>query len=51
MGFVEVKQRQAIVTIDPEVMSGTPCFAGTRVPARLLLDYIEGNDNRREFSA
>ena len=30
-------------------MSGTPCFAGTRVPARTLIDYIEGGDTLDDF--
>ena len=34
---------------DPEIMSGEPCFAGTRVPVRTLLDYIEGGDSLDEF--
>jgi uncharacterized protein (DUF433 family) len=38
-----------IVVIDPEIMSGTPCFAGTRVPVRNLLDYIEGGDTLDDF--
>ena len=38
-------KRSDIVVIDPEIMSGTPCFAGTRVPVRNLLDYIEGGDS------
>lgn len=41
----------AIVVIDSELMSGTPCFAGTRVPVRNLLDYIEGGDTLDEFLA
>jgi len=28
--------RWVLVKIDPEIMGGTPCFAGTRVPARTL---------------
>jgi uncharacterized protein (DUF433 family) len=28
------------VTIDPEIMSGTPVFRGTRVPVQTLFDYI-----------
>jgi uncharacterized protein (DUF433 family) len=32
-------------------MSGTPCFAGTRVPVRNLLDYIEGGDTLDEILA
>jgi len=35
---------QPIVTIDPEVMGGTPVFAGTRVPVRSLIDYLEGGE-------
>ena len=37
------------VSIDPEVMSGTPVFAGTRVPVQNLFDYIEGGDDLSEF--
>ena len=35
---------QAVVVVDPEIMSGTPCFAGTRVPVRNLLDYLEAGE-------
>jgi uncharacterized protein (DUF433 family) len=37
--------RKKIISCDPEVMSGTPVFAGTRVPVQTLLDYIEGGDS------
>ena len=37
------------VSIDKEVMSGTPVFAGTRVPIQNLFDYIEGGDDLSEF--
>jgi uncharacterized protein (DUF433 family) len=40
---------KAIVVVDPEIMSGTPCFAGTRVPVRSLLDYLEAGDPLDEF--
>ena len=39
----------SVVVIDSEIMSGTPCFAGTRVPVRNLLDYLEGGDTLGEF--
>jgi uncharacterized protein (DUF433 family) len=39
----------SVVKIDPEIMSGTPCFAGTRVPARTLIDYLEGGDSLDDF--
>lgn len=37
------------VSIDPEIMSGTPVFRGTRVPVQNLFDYIEGSDDLAEF--
>jgi uncharacterized protein (DUF433 family) len=30
-----------IVTVDPDLMHGAPCFRGTRVPVRLLLDDLK----------
>ncbi|MEO7297642.1 MAG: DUF433 domain-containing protein [Verrucomicrobiota bacterium] len=41
--------KKQIVVSDREIMSGTPCFAGTRVPAKTLIDYIEGGDTIDEF--
>ncbi len=38
-----------VIWIDPERMSGTPCFQGTRVPVQHLLDYIEGASTIEEF--
>jgi uncharacterized protein (DUF433 family) len=31
-----------VVRIDPEIMSGEPCFPGTRVPVQALVDYLTG---------
>ena len=42
-------KKRAVVVVDPEIMSGTPCFAGTRVPARTLIDYLEGGDSLTDF--
>lgn len=42
-------KKRAVVVVDPEIMSGTPCFAGTRVPARTLIDYLEGGDSLADF--
>ena len=41
--------RQSVVKIDPEIMSGVPCFAGTRVPIQNLIDYLEGGDSIDDF--
>jgi len=38
-----------IVHSHPQIHSGTPVFVGTRVPARTLLDYLEGGDTLEEF--
>jgi uncharacterized protein (DUF433 family) len=32
-----------IVRSDKEILGGTPCFAGTRVPIKSLFDYLEGD--------
>jgi uncharacterized protein (DUF433 family) len=31
-----------VIEINPEKVSGTPVFAGTRVPIKNLFDYLEG---------
>ena len=49
MGFITRMMKKSIVLTDPEIMSGEPCFTGTRVPVRTLLDYIEGGDSLDEF--
>ncbi len=38
-----------VVVADPEVMNGTPCFRGTRVPFQNLIDYLEGGHSLPEF--
>ena len=40
---------ERVIVIDPEVMSGTPCFRGTRVPFKNLIDYLEGGHSLNEF--
>jgi uncharacterized protein (DUF433 family) len=39
----------SVIVIDPEVMNGTPCFRGTRVPLKNLMDYLEGGHSLGEF--
>ncbi len=38
-----------VIEINPEKVSGTPVFAGTRVPIRNLFDYLEGGDTLEDF--
>ena len=40
---------EPVVTIDPEVMNGTPCFRGSRVPFKNLIDHLEGGPPLGEF--
>ena len=37
------------MTCSPDVMGGTPVFAGTRVPVQTLIDYLEGGDTIDDF--
>lgn len=34
---------------DPEIMSGTPVFAGTRIPVKILFDYLMEGEPLDEF--
>jgi uncharacterized protein (DUF433 family) len=40
-----------IVTSSPDILSGTPVFAGTRVPVQALVDYLEGGATIDDFLA
>jgi uncharacterized protein (DUF433 family) len=42
---------ERMIVVDPDVMNGTPCFRGTRVPFKNLMDYLEGGHSLREFLA
>jgi uncharacterized protein (DUF433 family) len=39
----------SVIHTDPDILSGTPVFVGTRVPVRTLLDYLEAGDPLDEF--
>ena len=39
----------SIISRSPDVMSGAAVFAGTRVPAQSLLDYLAGGHSLEEF--
>jgi uncharacterized protein (DUF433 family) len=38
-----------LITASPDRMSGTPVFAGTRVPVQTLIDYLEADDSLNDF--
>jgi uncharacterized protein (DUF433 family) len=37
------------VTINPDILAGTACFSGTRVPVAALLDYLQAGDRVDDF--
>jgi uncharacterized protein (DUF433 family) len=41
--------KSPVVHSDPDILSGTPVFVGTRVPAQSLFDYLEAGDTINEF--
>ncbi len=38
-----------LITVDPEILGGTPVFKGTRVPVKTLFDYLERDYTLEEF--
>ena len=44
-----IVRRQDIISSDPEILGGTPVFAGTRVPVQGLLDYLRSGDTLDTF--
>ena len=41
--------KSKLITIDPEIHSGTPVFVGTRVPVKTLFDHLEAGDSLEVF--
>jgi uncharacterized protein (DUF433 family) len=42
-------QNSQVITKSPEIMGGTPVFAGTRVPVQTLLDYLKAGESINDF--
>lgn len=40
---------EPVITTNPNIMHGSPCFAGTRVEAQTFFDHIEGGYSVDEF--
>ena len=38
-----------VVIKDPNILGGEPVFRGTRVPFKVLIDYLEGGDTLDQF--
>ena len=43
------KRRMNPTKIDPEILGGAPCFAGTRVPIRRLVDVLPQGEPMADF--
>lgn len=37
------------ITKDPNILGGEPVFRGTRVPFKILIEYLEGGDTLDQF--
>lgn len=46
-----IMERRQVYHSDPEILSGTPVFTGTRVPIQNLVDYLAAGDGLDEFLA
>jgi uncharacterized protein (DUF433 family) len=38
-----------LITVNPDILGGTPVFKGTRVPVKSLFDYLEKDYTLEEF--
>lgn len=38
-----------LITIDKEILSGTPVISGTRVPVKNLFDYLKTGESLETF--
>ena len=49
MGSFANMKSDDLITVDPDILGGTPVFKGTRVPVKTLFDYLEDNYALEEF--
>jgi uncharacterized protein (DUF433 family) len=40
---------QSVIRVDPDILSGTPVFEGSRVPVQTLMDYLKVGDRVDDF--
>lgn len=38
-----------LIERNPDILGGTPVFAGTRVPVSILIDHLEAGDRLDDF--
>ena len=44
-----LRRLEEVVWVDPDRMSGTPCFRGTRIPVQMLIDHLAAGFSLDEF--
>lgn len=44
-----MQKRSSVVHSDPEILGGTVVFVGTRVPARILFEFLSAGDGLDKF--
>ena len=44
-----LRRLDEVVWLDPDRMSGTPCFRGTRIPVQMLIDHLKAGFSLDEF--
>lgn len=42
-------KNSSVISVSPDMMGGTPVFAGTRVPVQTLLDYLKAGESINDF--
>ena len=41
--------KDTVIDTDADILGGTPVFRGTRVPVRILIEYLEAGDRLDDF--
>jgi uncharacterized protein (DUF433 family) len=44
-----LKRLEEVVWVDPDRMSGAPCFKGTRIPIQMLIEHVAAGFSLDEF--
>jgi uncharacterized protein (DUF433 family) len=47
--YLDGMSADKLITVDPDILGGTPVFRGTRVPIKTLFDYLEDSYSLDEF--
>jgi len=44
-----LRRLEEVVWVDPDRLSGAPCFRGTQVPVQMLIDHLAAGFSMDEF--